>query len=44
MFPCGLIGLNLVNNDEDSGLLHTFTIDLVPGSHRGYLCEPMTEM
>jgi len=19
-------------------------IDLVPGNHRGYLCEPMTEM
>ena len=44
MFPCGLIALQLQNNDQEVGLVHTITIDLVPGHHRGYLCEPMTEM
>jgi hypothetical protein len=47
LFPCGLIGLRLQNNNttpEQGSLTHTFTIDLVPGNHRGYLCEPMTEM
>ncbi len=47
MFPCGLICLRLQNNNptpEEGSLTHTFTIDMVPGSHRGYLCEPMTEM
>ena len=43
-FPCGLIRFDFVNNDEGADLLHTFTVDLVPGDHRGYLCEPMTEM
>jgi len=47
MFPCGLVCLRLQNNNatpEEGSLTHTFTIDMVPGSHRGYLCEPMTEM
>jgi hypothetical protein len=44
MFPCGLIGLQLQNSDSEVALVHTITIDLVPGHHRGYLCEPMTEM
>ena len=47
MFPCGLIALRLQNNNttpQEGSLTHTFTIDLVPGNHRGYLCEPMTEM
>jgi hypothetical protein len=47
MFPCGLIALRLQNNNataEQGSLTHTFTIDLVPGHHRGYLCEPMTDM
>jgi len=47
MFPCGLIALRLQNNNttvEQGSLTHTFTIDMVPGNHRGYLCEPMTEM
>ena len=39
-FPCGLIKIEAVN---DSDVLF-LQIDLVPGSHRGYLCEPMTEM
>ena len=42
-FPCGLvqIGHNLTSPAEGSVLIQ---IDLVPGTHRGYLCEPMTEM
>lgn len=38
-FPCGLV--RIVQN---TGEQLTMTIDLVPGTHRGYLCEPMTEM
>ena len=37
--PCGLIRFNN-NTGEDV----TMYIDLVPGHHRGYLCEPMTDM
>ena len=40
-FPCGLIRLQH-NPQESSNLV--VQIDLIPGSHRGYLCEPMTEM
>jgi len=37
--PCGLIRINhLAGNDL------TMYIDLVPGDHRGYLCQKMTEM
>ena len=42
-FPCGLIKLNFTNGSEQSQL-YSLQIDLVPGHHRGYLCEPMTEM
>jgi len=40
-FPCGL--LRFASNISGDGFL-TVVIDLVPGPHRGYLCEPMTEM
>jgi hypothetical protein len=43
MFPCGLVRLQTVKNEEGSSLA-TLIVDLVPGNHRGYLCEPMTEM
>jgi hypothetical protein len=43
-FPCGLIKLTAVNLDPAESLAFTLQIDLVPGTHRGYLCEPMTEM
>ena len=52
-FPCGLIqfqsNVGLYDNPDFSGnrLENTFSlleISLVPGTHRGYLCEPMTEM
>lgn len=38
-FPCGLV--RIVQN---TGEQLSMSIDLVPGTHRGYLCEPMTEM
>jgi hypothetical protein len=41
-FPCGLIRFDITNSGETSNLI--LQIDLVPGQHRGYLCEPMTEM
>lgn len=41
-FPCGLMRFNWVPTDTTSNI--RIQIDLVPGSHRGYLCEPMTEM
>ena len=41
-FPCGLIEFQFTNTGE-AGIVG-IQIDLVPGSHRGYLCEPMTEM
>jgi len=44
MFPCGLVRINAVNSDEVSTMNIVMQVDLVPGNHRGYLCEPMTEM
>lgn len=41
-FPCGLIRIDTTNFSADTNVL--MLIDLVPGDHRGYLCEPMTEM
>ncbi len=43
MFPCGLLGLRLANSG-DATISHLIKIDLVPGTHRGYLATPMTEM
>jgi len=42
-FPCGLIEIALINNALEAKT-YTLQIDLIPGNHRGYLCEPMTEM
>jgi len=42
-FPCGLVRFIMANLGEASSNM-TIQVDLVPGSHRGYLCEPMTEM
>ncbi|AXH73300.1 MAG: putative capsid protein [Cressdnaviricota sp.] len=41
-FPCGLIRLDWAPSGEAANLI--LQIDLIPGNHRGYLCEPMTEM
>lgn len=43
-FPCGLIKLTTINLDPAEELTFTLQVDLVPGHHRGYLCESMTEM
>ena len=40
-FPCGLMAINWTP-DEAANLV--FQVNLIPGNHRGYLCEPMTEM
>lgn len=42
MFPCGLIRIDHETIDTNGNI--AVQIDLVPGNHRGYLCEPMTEM
>lgn len=39
-FPCGLIRVSSTIDTPGTIL----QVNLVPGSHRGYLCEPMTEM
>ncbi len=41
-FPCGLVNIDAVNTGSSANIV--IEIDLVPGNHRGYLCEPMTEM
>ena len=41
-FPCGLLRIDWTADETAANLV--FQIDLVPGNHRGYLCEPMTEM
>ena len=41
-FPCGLMKFNCSNSGETANVV--IQLDLVPGNHRGYLCEPMTEM
>lgn len=41
-FPCGLIGVNFTPTGNAATAI--LEIDLVPGTHRGYLAESMTEM
>lgn len=43
-FPCGLIKIEIDNFDGSLDMQPEITIDLVPGTHRGYLAESMTEM
>ena len=40
-FPCGLVCIDWTPTDAANLVIQ---IDLVPGNHRGYLCESMTEM
>jgi hypothetical protein len=42
-FPCGLARFDFSIDSAETVFL-TLQINLVPGNHRGYLCEPMTEM
>ena len=41
-FPCGLIRID--SEYTGGSAFYNMVIDLVPGTHRGYLCEPMTDM
>ncbi len=44
-FPCGLIRFDwTVDASASTSYNIAIQIDMVPGSHRGYLAEPMTEM
>ncbi|AXH78384.1 MAG: hypothetical protein [Circular genetic element sp.] len=44
-FPCGLLRLVFNNISMEPGVdFFGIKVNLVPGPHRGYLCEPMTEM
>ena len=42
-FPCGLIRFDGRNSGIETATI-SILIDLVPGMHRGYMCQPMTEM
>ncbi|AXH76535.1 MAG: hypothetical protein [Cressdnaviricota sp.] len=43
--PCGLIRFDFMNQTSEGGSnpKNFITIELVPGTHRGYLCETMEE-
>ena len=41
-FPCGLVAITWEPSDVDANIF--VEVELVPGHHRGYLCEPMQEM
>jgi len=47
-FPCGLVRLQTFNvtpaPSPENPAYFLLQVDLIPGNHRGYLCEPMTEM
>ncbi len=40
-FPCGLMRFDWTPETTSNIIIQ---VDLIPGNHRGYLCEPMTEM
>ena len=42
--PCGLIRIDIYNTNSSLEMNNQLQIDLIPGSHRGYLAESMTEM
>jgi len=42
-FPCGLVAIDWTPSGDNAANI-IIQIDLIPGDHRGYLCEPMTEM
>ena len=44
MFPCGLMQFQVANSASSGTIDYQIQIDLVPGPHRGYLCQPMSEM
>jgi hypothetical protein len=44
MFPCGLVAIDWTPAPDAVAANLVIQIDLVPGDHRGYLCEPMQDM
>lgn len=42
--PCGLIRVDQLFSDESASYDMILELDLMPGHHRGYMAEPMTEM
>ncbi len=44
LFPCGLVRVDVQNTSDTLSMAVNLLIELVPGQHRGYLCEPMTDM
>tara|TARA_B100000459_G_C8590429_1_gene207476 strand:+ start:785 stop:1765 length:981 start_codon:yes stop_codon:yes gene_type:complete len=42
--PCGLIRVDQMYSDDSSTFPLVIELELMPGTHRGYLAEPMTEM
>jgi hypothetical protein len=43
-FPCGLMRFDWAVDASSITSNIAIQIDLIPGNHRGYLCEPMSEM
>lgn len=43
-FPCGLLKIVMSNFSEEYVIQPVIQINLMPGHHRGLLCEPMQEM
>ena len=41
-FPCGLVRFDVSNQSPEQGTI-TILVDMIPGTHRGYLCESMLE-
>jgi hypothetical protein len=44
LFPCGLVRVDIKNTSTELQMGVSVIIDLVPGTHRGYLCQPMQDM
>ncbi len=43
-FPCGLIKIDVFNNDQTFDMYNVLQIELSPGPARGYMALPMQEM
>ena len=43
-FPCGLIKIDVFNNDDTFDMYNVLQIELAPGPARGYMALPMQEM
>jgi hypothetical protein len=43
-FPCGLIRVVIGNDDVSEEMSWTLQVELIPGTHRGYLAESMQDM